>query len=79
MASAAVQNLPALLEQYHATEILSAGGIVDQAGSYDADRAYQLIKAEAAKGPVTVNLPLIGATTLSAQDVDRLYQCIVQG
>ena len=44
----------------------------------DIDKIYTCLKTEAAKGPVTTNIPLIGNVTLNETDVDKLYTLIKQ-
>ena len=53
-------------------------GVLDEAGNVDLDRVYTSLKKQAQKGPVTFQMPLLGAVTINEQDVDRLYTCILQ-
>lgn len=57
---------------------VKALGVFDEAGNVDLDKIYACLKTEAAKGPVTTNIPLIGNVTLNETDVDKLYTLIKQ-
>ena len=57
---------------------MKALGVFDEAGNVDIDKIYACLKNEAAKGPVTTNIPLIGNVTLNEGDVDKLYTLIKQ-
>jgi hypothetical protein len=53
-------------------------GIMDESGNVAVDKIYQQLKAQAQKGPINFEIPMIGSLTLNESDVDKLYTCIVQ-
>lgn len=56
-------------------DMLCAMGMCHTDGTIDIEKAYNLIKEEAVKqGKVTQTIPLVGAVTFSAEDVDTFYR-----
>lgn len=79
LASMAICHLGDIANVLKQNQIASMLGVFKESGAVDVDTLYTYFKAEADKGTVTIDVPLIGATTLSASDVDKLYACIKQG
>lgn len=77
-AAMALGNLDASLSALREHPAVKALGVFDEAGNVDIDKIYTCLKTEAAKGPVTTNIPLIGNVTLNETDVDKLYTLIKQ-
>ena len=77
-AAMALGNLDASLSALREHPAVKALGSFDEAGNVDLDKIYTCLKTEAAKGPVTTNIPLIGNVTLNETDVDKLYTLIKQ-
>ena len=77
-AAMALGNLDASLSTLREHPAVKALGVFDEAGNVDIDKIYACLKTEAAKGPVTTNIPLIGNVTLNETDVDKLYTLIKQ-
>ncbi len=77
-AAMALGNLDANLAALRAHPAVKALGVFDEAGNVDLDKIYTCLKTEAAKGPVTTAIPLIGDVTLNEADVDKLYTLIKQ-
>lgn len=50
--------------------------IINSNDEVDIDTLYKYVYAEAQKGAVTFNIPLVGAVTFKADDVEKLYQYI---
>ena len=59
--------------------VVSAMGIIDEQDQIDIDAIYREFAAQAQRGAVTFDVPLVGALTLTATDVDKLYGYITGG
>ena len=59
--------------------VVSAMGVIDEQDQIDIDAIYQEFAAQAQRGAVTFDVPLVGALTLTAADVDKLYRYITGG
>ena len=77
-AAMALENLEVPMSGLRENPAVQAMGVLDEAGNVDLDRVYTALKKQAQKGPVTFQMPLLGAVTINEQDVDRLYTCILQ-
>lgn len=77
-AAMSLENLDGTLLALRDTPAVRAMGIMDDAGNIDLDRVYSAIKQQAQKGPVTFQMPFLGAVTINEHDVDKLYTCIMQ-
>lgn len=64
----------------HLTEnpLVHSLDLVDAEGEIDIETIYRHFLAEAQKGPVTFNVPMLGNVTMKDSDVDQIYQCILQ-
>ena len=61
-------------------EFVKMLGVVDENGMIDIDAVYRAFKEQAeSSSPISIDIPAIGKITLSAGDVDMLYQYIKQG
>lgn len=78
-AAMALQDFPAIVGHYKNNEVVKMLGIIDSNDNVDVDKLYNQFKAQAQKGAITFNLPMLGAVTLNEADVDKLYRFIVQG
>lgn len=74
-----LQDFTAIVSKVKEKDYVKVLNIIDSNDHVDVDRLYKLFKAQAQKGPVTFNAPILGAVTLNEGDVDRLYSCIMQG
>lgn len=77
-AAMALDNLDATLAGLRENPAVKAMGVFSEAGEVDLDRVYTCVKAQAQRGPVTFQAPLLGAVTINEADVDKLYACIQQ-
>ena len=77
-AAMALENLEFSMSGLLENHAARAMGVLDEAGNVDLGRVYTSLKKQAQKGPVTFQMPLLGAVTINEQDVDRLYTCILQ-
>lgn len=51
-------------------------GIVDKEDKINVDKIYKELKKQSKKSSITFNVPMIGAMTLTEQDVEKLYKAI---
>lgn len=73
----AIDNLPKTFERLKENEMVKMLGVIDGSGNIDMAKIYKGVKQQAAKGPVTINLPAgMGKLTLNEADVDKLYRYI---
>lgn len=59
--------------------VVAAMGVIDEQDQIDIDAIYREFAAQAQRGAVTFDVPLVGALTLTATDVDKLYSYITGG
>lgn len=71
-----LEEMPTLFKELAENPYIKPLGIVDETGMIDIDKAYEHIKRQAEKGPVSFNVPLIGALTINKDDVTKIYQMI---
>lgn len=69
-------NFGTIFNQLKANPMIAALGVIDEQDHIDIDKLYKHFKA-AEKSPATMTVPMLGAVTLNAGDVDKLYNCIV--
>lgn len=76
MAGIAVSNAERLYMQYKDMPVLVALGLVD-GENINVEAVYAELRKQAQRGTATVSLPIVGAITFGATDVDALYRYIV--
>ena len=54
-------------------------GVIDDNDMIDIDKLHAEFAKQAQRGAITFDVPLMGALTLNAADVDKLYSYIVGG
>ena len=59
--------------------VVAAMGIIDENDQIDIDAIYREFAAQAQRGAVTFDVPLVGPLTLGAGDVDQIYRHIIGG
>lgn len=77
-AAMVIDQIPKLIEPYRSNATVAAMGIIGPDG-IDIDKVYPYLRAQAEKGPVTFDTPMIGAVKLDASDVEKIYRCIMEG
>jgi len=73
-----LENLSGVTDRLRQSGMIQTLGLMDESGSVDVERLYLHFKAQAQKGPITFDIPMIGSVTLKEADVDKLYTCIMQ-
>ena len=58
---------------------VKAMGVIDDNDMIDIDKLHAEFAKQAQRGAITFDVPLMGALTLNATDVDKLYSYIVGG
>lgn len=76
IAGIAVSNAERLYMQYKDMPVLAALGLVD-GENINIEAVYAELRKQAQRGAATVSLPIVGAITFGAADVDALYRYIV--
>lgn len=78
-ATIALGNLPAIIDRWKDNELVKMLGVIGKDNSIDIQKVYAGVKKQAAKGPVSIEMPGgMGKLTLTEADVDKAYSCIVQ-
>ena len=68
-----------IFNQLKTNPVVSAMGIIDENDQIDIDAVYREFSAQAQRGAITFDVPLVGPLTLGAGDVDQLYRYITGG
>lgn len=72
-----LENLGNTLERLRDNDLVKGLGIMDASGNIDAERLKRYFMAEARKGSITFNAPILGTVTLNENDVEKLYRYII--
>ena len=59
-----------------ANPVVAMLGVIDENDMVDLDLVYQEVKKQAARGSITIYVPMMGPLTLNETDVDKLYNYI---
>lgn len=78
-ASRAVAKSTDIFNQLKNNELIKTLDVIDANDMIDIDTIYQEFAKQAQRGAITVNIPIVGALTLNAQDVDKIYGAIMGG
>ena len=78
-ASIALTNTTDIFARLKASPMVQALGVIDENNMIDIDRLHGEFMKQAQKGAVTFEVPLLGALTLTSQDVDKIYHYIIGG
>ena len=62
-----------------ANPIIKMLDVIDENDMIDIDTIYTELRKQAEKGSATFEAPMIGAITLTKDDVDKLYRLITEG
>lgn len=65
-----------VFNQLKKEKIIKTLGIIDKDDKIDVDLIYKEMKKQAQKSSITFNVPLVGALTLTEQDVETIYNLI---
>lgn len=78
-ASMALDKSTDIFNQLKGNPMIKALGVIDDQDMIDIDRLHAEFAKQAQRGAITIDVPMLGALTLNAHDVDRLYQYIMGG
>lgn len=78
-ASMALSRSTDIFNQIKDHPVVKAMGIIDENDMIDIDKLHAEFAKQAQRGAITFDVPLMGALTLNAADVDKLYSYIVGG
>lgn len=73
-----LDNFNSAVERVKDNEAVKLLGVFGENNAVDVEKLYRYLKREADKSPITVSVPMLGAVTLNASDVEKLYTCIMQ-
>lgn len=71
-----MSNTSELFNNLKNNELIKILNIIDADNNINVPKLYEEIRKQAQKGPVDVNIPMIGTITLNATDVEKLYSYI---
>ena len=72
----AARKAPEVFDRLRSDRIVQAMGLID-GEMVDVEAIYAELLKQAQKASATVEVPMIGAVTYSAKDVEELYRCIM--
>ncbi len=72
----ALSNMGGIFSELKEQPLVKMLGVIDDKDMIDIDKIYKEIVKQAAKGPVTFDVPMMGPLTLSQADVESLYRYI---
>ena len=78
-ASMALSRSTDIFNQIKDHPVIKVMHIIDDNDLIDIDKLHAEFAKHAQRGAITFDVPLMGALTLNASDVDRLYSYIVGG
>ena len=71
-----LENLNSVADQLQKSPLTKGLLLIDEAGDINTEKLRKHFLAEAQKGPITFNAPIVGAVTLDQNDVEKLYRYI---
>ena len=71
-----LSDVGSIASKLRENEVVKMMGVFDDRGDVDIERLYRYFKAEAQKGPVSFDAPILGVVTMNESDVDKLYSYI---
>lgn len=74
-----IGNIVATFNKLKQNALVSSLGVIDEQDMIDIDKLHREFRAQAEKGSITVEIPGVGPMTLDRNDVDKLYQYIMEG
>ena len=77
--SMALSRSTEIFNQIKDHPVVKAMGVIDDNDMIDIDKLHAEFAKQAQRGAITFDVPLMGALTLNAADVDKLYGYIVGG
>ena len=73
----AMSNSTNVFNQLKENQFVKMLNIIDKNDKIDVDKIYQEMKKQAKKGAITFDVPMLGAITLNENDVDKMYEFII--
>jgi hypothetical protein len=72
----ALSNATNVFNQLKTNEFVIMLGVIDKDDRINVEKIYKEFKKQSKKGPITFNAPMIGAITLTEDDVEKIYKFI---
>ena len=79
LASTALAKTTNIFNALKQNEFVKMLEIIDENDMIDIDTLYREFFKQAQKGPVTFDVPMVGALTLNTADVEKIYRYIMEG
>jgi hypothetical protein len=73
-----VGNIANTFNKLKQSAFVGSLGVIDDRDMIDIDQLYREFRKQAEKGAVTFAVPGVGPLTLDQQDVDKIYQYIME-
>ena len=73
-----IENFTSNMQRLKENPVVKSLGLMDDMGNVAVERLHQQLKVQAQKGAVTFEIPMLGTVTLRENDVDKLYNYIMQ-
>lgn len=78
-ATAYISDAAKVADKIRNSAALSPLALIDDANNVDVEKIYQHLRPAAERCPAPITIPGMGTVTLTVNDVDMLYNCIMQG
>lgn len=72
----AMQKAGKILEELKNNKVLKTLDIIDDENNINVDLVYEELCKQADKGPISIDIPMLGSLKLNRKDVDILYNYI---
>lgn len=72
------QKMESLFNSIKDNQIIKAYGLIDEKGNIDIDMAYDCLKKSMNNNNIEFNLPILGKTTLTPTDIEKIHTYMVQ-
>ena len=72
-----IGNIASIFNNLKMNPMVKALGVIDEQDQIDLDKLYQVVLKQADQGPMTIDIPMVGAFTFDRSDVEKIYQYIM--
>lgn len=73
-----IRRTGAIVEGYKDNKLVKMLGIIDESGNVDVDVLIEELKKNISKDGVNIDIPIVGILTFHKEDVDKLYEYIME-
>jgi hypothetical protein len=79
VAGVALSKITNIFNALKNNELIKMLEVIDEEDNIDIETIYREFIKQAQKGPVTFDVPMVGAMTLNHTDVEKIYRYIKEG